>query len=395
MGARIGIVVNAKQPAKQIENDFERIPETGGEFLQIRAVRAAANDIAAIAIAGERGTIGTMDGVSGAAIVAARDVEPAVRPEGYAKKRAVRVSPGRLEFEDASSRIADVVVVPIFESPNAFGTNDVKRSFRRKGEVHRVLQALGEDDRFLKTAVRVRAVRIAEDFDAIRFRAGVVSRRRVGVGFDHENAIAGIDGHADGRYDVRLGSKQAEFDTWVVNAWRRRCRAQRCVKRQDEHEKDQTWDHHGAQTLRCRGGRGRFGGGAEFVFDLLPARRQGGGAIGLACGKIEALGAVVVEVVEGVSVRGGTFGDEFPIADPEGAVVFVVEEEVFAGDFDIAFEGGNEAAARHLGCTGGSEVAFGAGEFEHRGNDVDDVAGGAAKFAARANSFRPMDDEER
>ena len=128
---------------------------------------------------------------------------------------------------------------------------------------------------------------------------------------------------------------------------------------------------------------------------LLPCVGEFFGFLGHLGGEVVLLGAVGFEVVERPGVAFG--GDELPVADADGFVVFVQPPEAVAGDGFVFGKGSDEALARRRGDGFAFPVLglLDADEFEHGGHDVDDVRGCGAQFVLCSNSRRPMRNEGR
>jgi len=103
------------------------------------------------------------------------------------------------------------------------------------------------------------------------------------------------------------------------------------------------------------------------------------------------LGSIGGEVVEGPVVGSGTAGDDFPVADGQSAIVFVVEVEEVALDGGVGGQVGNEAASgqRDIGRVGKS------GQVEQCGNDIDQVGGAVSELTVGGDALRPVQDAGR
>src|SRR5688572_14975485 len=61
--------------------------------------------------------------------------------------------------------------------------------------------------------------------------------------------------------------------------------------------------------------------------------------------KVFLFSAISLQIVEGIAVCVRTFGDKFPVADPQGAIVLVMEIQVIPLNCNIARECRIKAAA--------------------------------------------------
>ena len=61
---RVGVVVHGEEPAEGVEGDVERIPEAGGDPLQLRPVGPAPVDVSSLAAARKRGPVAADQPVS-------------------------------------------------------------------------------------------------------------------------------------------------------------------------------------------------------------------------------------------------------------------------------------------------------------------------------------------
>src|SRR4051812_20364800 len=119
-------------------------------------------------------------------------------------------------------------------------------------------------------------------------------------------------------------------------------------------------------------GRGAAGGALLAVFLVTPGPDRGEllDPVGLFRGAVELLGAVGREVVQ-LPRRTLSRGDDLPVADPEGPVALVLEEDRVALDPYVVRQRGHQAApGQGRPCFAiPARGSGGAGEVQERGHD--------------------------
>ena len=104
--ARVGIVVHREQPPEHVERHVERVPEPGGDSLELGPVGLAAVDVAPFAAAGERCPIVADQPVIGTQVLAQAEIDLARIVECEARQAVVGIVALRVEPDDRRGKLA-------------------------------------------------------------------------------------------------------------------------------------------------------------------------------------------------------------------------------------------------------------------------------------------------
>ena len=104
--ARIGVVVHREQPAERVERHVERVPEPGGDPLELRAVGPASVDVASFAAAGKRRPVAADQPIIGTEVLAQAEVDVVREIEREARQAVVRIVARRVEPDDRRGELA-------------------------------------------------------------------------------------------------------------------------------------------------------------------------------------------------------------------------------------------------------------------------------------------------
>ena len=192
-GRESGSLSTAKSRPKPSKRDVERIPEAGGDALQLRPVRPAPVDVSPLAAAAERCPVAADQPVIGTEVLAQAEVDVARRVEREPGEPVVGIVARRVERTIGDGNpgcglaVGLAVAVAILEAVDRIAGRDEERSVAGEGEAHGHLRAFEEGADALEAAV---VVGVLEETNPVRRRTRVVLGPEVRVAFDDQDAAA-------------------------------------------------------------------------------------------------------------------------------------------------------------------------------------------------------------
>ena len=116
--ARVRVVVDGKQPPEYVERHVKRVPEPGGDLLELRAVGPASIDVAAFAAAGKRHAVAADQPVIGPQVLAQAEVDVAGKIKREAGEPVVRVVARRVEPDESAPAACRAFMPSALPSPS-------------------------------------------------------------------------------------------------------------------------------------------------------------------------------------------------------------------------------------------------------------------------------------